>query len=87
MSESKHTPNGQVVCRVPEFDGEHAGIEARLCADARLIAAAPELLAACKALCENVDSGEFSIKCLDGEWTTANLDRMREAIAKAEGGK
>ena len=54
-------------------------------ANARLIAAAPELLAVCRALCENVDTGEFSIKCLDGEWKTANLDHMRKVIAKAEG--
>ncbi len=44
-----------------------------------------ELLAACKYLCANVDSGEFSIKCLDGEWKTANLDAMREIITRAEG--
>ena len=51
-------------------------------ADARLIAAAPDLLAACKALYADV----LALKHFDTEAGCALLDRVKVAIAKAEGG-
>lgn len=43
-------------------------------ANARLIAAAPDLLAACKGLIENIDNPDWS-----------DIDKIRAAIARAEG--
>ena len=45
-------------------------------ANARLIAAAPDLLAALETLTKMVE---------DGDWTTVELNDARAAIAKAEG--
>lgn len=55
-------------------------------ATARLIAAAPDLLAALRAIVDNHDSGAFrTVVCDDGPERPANYDAAREAIAKAEG--
>ena len=59
--------------------------------DARLIAAAPDLLRALSAIVENADKG-YSVTTwtgLDGiadAGTVANLDAARSAIARATGG-
>lgn len=66
------------------IDGWHREI-ARLSpdalADARLVAAAPEMLAALEALVGEADLGEVDL----GEEERAKLDRARAAIAKAKG--
>ena len=57
-------------------------------ANARLIAAAPELLAACTAVandCERVIDGDDCSGMSDAELFGAFLDTLRAAIAKAEG--
>ena len=46
-------------------------------ANARLIAAAPDLLEACKAFCRKVEAGEAK--------STRSYAQMKAAIAKAEG--
>lgn len=50
-------------------------------ANARLIAAAPDLLAACKALLSRVDANGGTVRSITGEQIVA----IRAAIAKAEG--
>jgi len=59
----------------------HDVSEVEACANARLIAAAPELLAAAKAFAEN------AVETADGNIVFGYrvLDRLRAAIAKAEG--
>lgn len=85
MSASKHTPwpweltaakkashvfaGGKAVARVPAMSHDEA-------ANARLIAAAPDLLAACNAV-----SRAYDKQC---DWNAA-LSQMQAAIAKAEG--
>ena len=57
-------------------------------ANARLIAAAPDLLAACQAIandCERVLDGDDFSGMPDAELFRAFLDVLRPAIAKAEG--
>jgi hypothetical protein len=58
-------------------------------ANARLIAAAPELLEACRNLLRSLDAGTFRPIVQDdpehGGWRLGNLDLMRELVAKAEG--
>ena len=58
--------------------GEAANIDERI-ANARLIAAAPELLAACKALVQQIDNGS---SLTGGE---VQVENARAAIAKAQG--
>lgn len=69
-----------VLCRYwPGFGAP----DERLTADARLIAAAPELLAACKLALHQFKSVEMSDVALDSD--AAVLTQMEAAIAKAEG--
>lgn len=65
------------VCHLRWTDGLRPVVTARVMADARLIAAAPDLLAACQ---------EFVRKCECGEaQSTRSYRQMKAAIAKAEG--
>ena len=55
--------------------------------NAVLIAAAPELLAACKNLTNSLSNGNTKIAVFDeGSWVEGNLDAMLAAIDKAERG-
>ena len=54
-------------------------------ANARLIAAAPELLQALLAILQNFDSGDLSILWTNDEPNPVNFDFARAAIAKAAG--
>lgn len=102
---SKHTPGPWFASTTPSGKGKvvdangfsicntTAGPYEQQREDARLIAAAPELLAACKALFETIRAHEIeSLSCdRDGE---AYCDCLRKqaddaaaAIAKAEGGQ
>lgn len=83
---------GSGVCRVftdPNQDSLPTMPQAR--ANARLIAAAPDLLRALSAIVENTDKG-YSVTTwtgLDGiadAGSVANLDAARAAIARATGG-
>ncbi len=84
-----YAPTGERIDR-PTVDGQSAYHEART-ANARLIAAAPDLLRALMAIVENADKG-FSVTTwtgLDGiadAGTVANVDAARAAIARATGG-
>lgn len=90
MSEAKHTPgpwqaDGPFVrdgtCSVADARPTHADVTGdEVLANARLIAAAPELLAACKALMDGLD--DYWITTEKGGLTAANA---QAAIAKAEG--
>ncbi|MFA7662865.1 MAG: hypothetical protein WCX88_03020 [Patescibacteria group bacterium] len=68
-----HTPQGQL----PGDDGENA-------ANAALIAAAPDLLAALETIYENKTRSTTPLEYV--EWT-ATLKQVRAAIAKAKGGE
>jgi hypothetical protein len=78
---------GLIVCSFNEAHGsrEHAYPEAE--ANARLIAAAPDLLAACKALCRRLESNELVNRpdnpC--NHYDQPAYDEALAAIAKAEG--
>ena len=58
-------------------------------ANARLIAAAPDLLAALENLAASMDAGTAKILILDDEayggWRHGNIDSARAAIARAKG--
>lgn len=77
-----------------ECDAEHVICELRpwqrpdYGPDAQLIAAAPELLAACQAIandCERLIDGDDFSGMSDGDLFAAFLNALRPAIAKAEG--
>lgn len=55
-------------------------------ANARLMAAAPDLLAALLAIIDNHDHGNIRSEWLDGTDGEPNFDAAREAITKATGG-
>lgn len=65
---------GAVLCRTSDCIPEDV---------ARLIAAAPDLLAACKALLARVDEPGATVRSITGRDVAA----IRAAIAKAEGGE
>ena len=69
------TPATLCVCK----RGQHPRIPEVMAANARLIAAAPELLEALKLILTNTASGSTNHLCKRDE------DRARAAIAKAEG--
>jgi hypothetical protein len=83
---SKHTPgpweidtrHGLAVgpCRIRMSDSPTAASMAAKMADARLIAAAPDLLAACHAIFDHYDETDLM---------TGDIETLRAAIAKAEG--
>mgnify|MGYP001574830228 CR=1 FL=1 len=69
--------------------GNHRPNERENEANARLIAAAPELLAGCRNLLDGLDAGTFRPMVLDDEehggWRVGNLDSMRALLAKIDG--
>jgi hypothetical protein len=67
------------VCLAGEWD------DARAVANARLIAAAPDLLEACRAFLRAPSTGSSGPGSVTIEVTTFNLNAARAAIAKAEG--
>lgn len=82
---------GAPVCVVHEagdfpcWDGPEGALEAECEANARLIAAAPDLLAACELWDQGfVDGEEFTPEQLLA-WLNANRRAARAAIAKAKG--
>ena len=101
MSAEQHTPgpwvakelhgnySGYVIlrempCGLRRVDGEKDG---RFNAwDARLIAAAPELLAALKRLTKAEDSSSEQFTAKEIDEIEASMNEARAAIAKAEGG-
>jgi hypothetical protein len=70
------TTVGVAVCVVPVAEHGEAGAQA----NARLIVAAPDLLAACEAALSTLDAGTW----LTGGMSPAHA--MRAAVAKAKGG-
>ena len=74
------TNGGMILIRADGKHGAHPQTHLQIVpeADARLIAAAPDLLEACKALIRSIDGVESSI-------TTSGIQQIRTAIAKAEG--
>jgi hypothetical protein len=81
-----YTSNGTKVCTVPASN--FANIDQRRAADARLIAAAPELLAALKLATESLAGGLWDYGPGQDEHERCNevIEQLRAAIAKAEGG-
>lgn len=77
----------ETVCNVPGFDDETVDVD-RAEPNARLISAAPDLLAACHAVAHDLqaalDGDDFS-GMPDAELFRAFLNVLRPAIAKAEG--
>jgi hypothetical protein len=69
-----------VVGRTCDF-GPH-GTE-QTTANARLIAAAPDLLAVCQEIADRYDAGVFG----DGDWSSQPWARLRKAITKATSGR
>lgn len=81
----------ETVCNVPGFDDETVDSD-RAEANARLIAAAPELLAACRSLVDEIDSwvwvnvgGKVRAFEVSGGYAAYLQNLVRAAIAKAEG--
>ena len=95
---SKHTPgpwrtarrgNGSQELPILRSDGEEIGCirgEARL-GDARLIAAAPDLLACLKEFVDDCDAAYPHLSTLHDEWPDLidTYQKAKAAIAKAEG--
>lgn len=77
----------ETVCNVPGFDDETVDVD-RAEPNARLIAAAPDLLAACQTVAHDLqaalDGDDFS-GMSDADLLRAFLNVLRPAIAKAEG--
>ncbi len=74
---------GDIVCNPPEFVNSRAEWDGRK----HLIAAAPDLLAACKALLEDLDATEWRDSSpQDMERRRKIVAQARAAIAKAKGG-
>jgi len=80
MSEvfKKNDKTFQIALVTCEWSNPHARAED--IANARLIAAAPELLAACEALCSSDENGRFGKPSFPEA-----IQKAREAIAKAKG--
>lgn len=72
-------------CLRAEIESDDCNYEMAV-ANARLIAAAPELLAACKAWDEGFVEGEQFTPEQFRVWVNERRRMAREAIAKAEGG-
>jgi hypothetical protein len=97
MSESKLTPGPWVANRMPcqsddhVYNSEVANTEGEIVgsllrkADARLIAAAPELLAACEALVAAMNEYEWSVDDSPTPQHKAIMQAARRAIEKAKG--
>jgi hypothetical protein len=91
--ETRHGPldvfgaDRQFVCEVGfQLDN---GDDEREAADARLIAAAPDMLDALKSLVAANEAWNREVAAIVGRepgWTDSYLDAARAAIAKAEGG-
>ena len=101
MSETKHTPgpwysdtsgeyyaghvvrhNGVLICRMATPINARAG---KVAANARLLAAAPELLAALEAILDGRDLTEPPKAMTQAHRHWVLLDKARAAIAKARG--
>lgn len=69
----------------PDYQRESKIAEVHTAADARLIAAAPDLLTACKALLECIDTygGHGNPGCPDRAAAYLALEQAEKAIAKA----
>jgi hypothetical protein len=80
MANAKHTPGPWLV--IPQA-GETTVDGDRLEADAALISAAPDLLAALKEVCEWISNWDANFT-QDDEWP-ATSKRINDAIRKAEG--
>jgi hypothetical protein len=78
----KEKNHRHVVCSIGEFFICTNETPQDIEADARLIAAAPELLEACKKAIGAYDAAYASGR---SNWTKKDVDEMRSAIAKAEG--
>lgn len=79
-----HGPDGIPVCIVGGFsDAAAANREARIAADAQLIAAAPEMLAALRAVLDAYESARDS--ATGAHRMTRELSKIRHAIQRAEG--
>ncbi len=74
------TRSSEPIAEIPRPDNDERGLS-EADANARLIAAAPEMLAALKAIC---DSGNIDHGC---QWTIdrADIDLAKAAISKAVG--
>ncbi len=90
-----HTKNGGTVARLGCLRGRHSGprkSSKELAANARLIAASPELLVACKAalaefemFVELTEPKEEDDPVDDYRWASKLAMKLRKAIAKAGG--
>lgn len=87
--------NGKRVCSI-HCDSEHPAIETEAHANARLIAAAPDLLEACKLMFGYIEDGTLVRdigKDGDANWGlmmmrfVGALNKIQAAISKAERGK
>lgn len=74
---------GMILATVTEKGGLPTLLIEEARANARLIAAAPDLLEACKALVDAPHQEHFAARLNDEEM--AGLDAIKRAIAKAEG--
>ena len=84
-------PDDRLICELAQEYDDHsgAGANAAIVADARLISAAPDLLAACQAVandCQAVLDGDDFSGMPDAELFRAFLDVLLPALTKAEGG-
>jgi hypothetical protein len=75
------SPFGEVAIIV----SENCDIDAQVAADARLIASAPELLAACERQVANIERWLETGVPADAAESKSIYDQMKAAIAKAEG--
>lgn len=78
VSKSPHHTNDNAIVRWAGFDSSYLKYEEKV-ANAKLIAAVPDLLTACKTLLP------YATSCSDDECAAQGVAMIRDAIAKAEG--